>query len=238
MWSAKTVFSSRVSILALALAAPAVSLGATVGLATSAVFDEVVAGPDSVYAGAGSAYLQWGDTQCTTCETYTSYLGFEGPGNLYKPVFEMVETGSPFLIGTLSFSNVTRGGDSANVSYAEMLLGLQVQDGVRGDFVFDLNIANTPDDSNQKHGVPDVLTVGSNFDSYHFSHAGQVYTLGLLGWSADGGSSFADLFSVPELEKIKIGLYAQAQPVPVPAAFWLFGSGLLALAGTVRRRSN
>ncbi len=36
--------------------------------------------------------------------------------------------------------------------------------------------------------------------------------------------------------KVQLGGYVTTSAVPVPAAFWLFGSGLIALAGVVRRK--
>jgi hypothetical protein len=50
--------------------------------------------------------------------------------------------------------------------------------------------------------------------------AGQVYTGGLVTLTSTGT------------------LEAAGAPVPLPAAIWLFGSGLLGLAGIGRRRIN
>jgi len=63
------------------------------------------------------------------------------------------------------------------------------------------------------------------------------------------GGTFADVLTDLTDGSLRIGIHVQGydtggsesfvnNPVPVPAAFWLFGSGLLGLAGIARRRSK
>ena len=239
----KTSFALYVGVLV----APIPGHAASLDLAAFGSFQNIVAGPDSTYLVQNNdpvtdALLSWGDSQCATCDTYTSRLGFEGLGDVRKDAvnFATVETGNPFRIGTLLFSTGTLGGDEASVSSAELQLSLQLPDETIADFVFGLTVGNTPDDSDAKHGVPDTLGLGHAFEPFRFSHAGQGYVLDFLGFSFGDGSGFTDLLTVAEGEKVKVGLYALITPdpllpVPLPAAAWLFGSGLLALAGLSRR---
>lgn len=234
-------------VLAGALVASTPGHAASLELAAFGSFQTIVAGPDSTYLVQNNdpvtdALLSWGDSQCATCDTYTSRLGFDGLGDVRKGAvnFATVETGNPFRIGTLLFSTGTLGGDEASVSAAELRLSLQLPGETTADFVFALSVGNTPDDSDAKQGVPDTLGLGHAFEPFRFSHAGQGYILDFLGFSLGEGAGFTDLLSVAEGEKIKVGLYAQITPdtllpVPLPAAAWLFGSGLLALAGLSRR---
>ncbi|MET0050357.1 MAG: PEP-CTERM sorting domain-containing protein [Candidatus Thiodiazotropha sp.] len=63
-------------------------------------------------------------------------------------------------------------------------------------------------------------------------------------WSfTDGGSGSIVLTLLPEAYGLisfdaSVGTHSEVNPVPVPAAVWLFGSGLLALFGTTRRRKS
>lgn len=243
---AKTSFALCASVLAGVLVAPIPGQAASLGLTAFGSFQNIVAGPDSRYLVQNNdpvtdALLSWGDSRCETCDAYTSRLGFEGAGSERKGelAFATVETGSPFRIGTLLFSTGTLGGDEASVSAAELLLSLQLSAGEAADFVFSLGVGNTPDDSDAKHGVPDTLNLDYRLDAYRFSAAGQSYSLRFLGLSLDGGLTFTDFLMPAEGDKVKAGLYAEItpelQPIPLPAAVWLFGSGLLALAGLLRR---
>ena len=70
--------------------------------------------------------------------------------------------------------------------------------------------------------------------------------LGVL-YSLQGGQTFADVLSELASGDLRIGIHVQGyasegsesfvnNPVPVPAAVWLFGSGLLGLVGIARRK--
>lgn len=99
---------------------------------------------------------------------------------------------------------------------------------------------------------------GSNWDAT-FSGGGTITLLDdynfVLGMSWDGGSTWYDDSSyllaggAPDSYQINFDGYnaglevmgstigVDLQPVPVPAAVWLFGSGLMGLAAIARRRS-
>lgn len=78
-------------------------------------------------------------------------------------------------------------------------------------------------------GASLTLTSGALFDFNYGAIAG------VNGALADFGSFFGSF----ESNVVLSGTWSptvQMTPVPVPAALWLFGSGLLGLAGVVRRR--
>lgn len=234
------------------LASCGAAQAATVDLAAFGSFQNISAGPEARYQTDNNdeitdSLLRWGDTNCSACAPYTSRLGFDGLGSTHKPRFSHIEVGSAFRIGELSLLNGTPGHYKTNVNYLDMLLSVRLGADDIGDFVFNLNIENTRDEYDAKRGDPDHLKLVQPFGTYHFSHAGQSFTLDFLGLSLDQGESFVDSLSVAEGNKIKAGLYAligmsaslpppSPQAVPIPAAAWLFGSGLLAMAGLGQRK--
>jgi hypothetical protein len=76
-------------------------------------------------------------------------------------------------------------------------------------------------------GAPDMSALGTTVQLFGFTGNGgtgnlQSYILGTAGVDANGNLTFTG--------------NAQGAPVPLPAAVWLFGSGLLGLVGVSRRR--
>jgi hypothetical protein len=82
---------------------------------------------------------------------------------------------------------------------------------------FDLDIT----DSNFVFGAK----TSSGSSSWIIGEGAELYFAGSNQW----GITFAGI--APELKVV-----VDVQPIPVPAAVWLFGSGLLALAGVARRK--
>jgi len=100
------------------------------------------------------------------------------------------------------------------------------------------------------HGLPS-FSVGADSKGSGKSGIDPGESLGIL--FNLGGAVFDDVLNAMNSDDLVIGLHVQGlghgnhfseslrhhhvSAVPVPAAVWLFGSGLLALAGLVRRRS-
>ena len=219
---------------------------AGIELAAFGSFQNIVAGPktdgwlhnnDEVT----DAVLLWGDVGCHQCDL-TSRLIFDGLGSTHKPAFANLPIGAAFQVGYFSFLNGTAGHRKTNVSALDLSLSLHTTAGAIGDFVFGLAIDNTHD--KKKKGNGDHLELVYDFGPHTFSYAGQLYSLDFLGLSTDGGKTFTNSFTVRENEKLASGLFATitaksvppVEPVPVPAAAWLLGSGLLGLVGLRRRR--
>jgi len=100
------------------------------------------------------------------------------------------------------------------------------------------------------------LNINANFSAGGLAFDGSAYQLLLeRDTDADAGSevflvtydSYADLlsndFSASSFSQLNInanfsagGLAATVPPVPIPPALWLFGSGLIGLAGIARRK--
>jgi hypothetical protein len=99
------------------------------------------------------------------------------------------------------------------------------------------NTWNAPDNA------PDTVALNGMPAPFVFTSGWQFYRFSVLGFSRNGGVALDDSFKVSEEQFIKAGLYghdlAATNSVPIPAALWLFGSGLagigLAGIGTSRR---
>jgi|GEM_PF-3155854 len=59
-------------------------------------------------------------------------------------------------------------------------------------------------------------------------------------WELDMSGNIFEFFDFASGAVVASGTfnYAQPAPIPLPTAFWLFGSGLIGLAGVARRKSN
>lgn len=216
------------------------AFAASLDLGAFGDFQNVSAGPEAVYSVQNNdrvtdSLVLWGEAGMP----YTSRLGFDGLGSSYKPQYVSAEIGTAFQIGELSWLNGTAGHYKTNVNSLDLLLSVQLGQDALTDFVFGITVENTRDDSSRK-GDPDHLKLSHEFGSYRFTVAGQAYALDFLGLSTDQGASFTDRLRLDEGHRIKAGLYAvistQPAAVPVPATLWLFGTGLAALAGLLRRR--
>jgi len=89
---------------------------------------------------------------------------------------------------------------------------------------------------NDNGGIEEVGNLLDSLDSFTIGFAtgvnpGNIQTVTgggvVFGWSNDG---------IRILDKDVLNIYADFQVVPVPAAVWLFGSGLLGLIGVARHR--
>ena len=96
---------------------------------------------------------------------------------------------------------------------------------------------------------PFVATTGFTADSDPAVQPNGVNpgeTLGII-YALQGSQTYADVISELTVGSLRIGIHVQGyassgsesfvnNPVPVPAAVWLFGSGLLGLVGVARRK--
>ena len=88
------------------------------------------------------------------------------------------------------------------------------------------NLLATNDDSSIESGSVHSF---DSFISYNLT-SNDVYYVAV--------GSYPSLGDIPFGANYTLQISQQVSPVPVPAAVWLFGSGLLALAGFMRRKQN
>lgn len=177
----------------------------------------------------GVALIEWG----TPAEgSFTSRLEFDGIGGWAAGLDEL------FSIGTLDYRNgsVT----ATDLSGVDLRVSLDVLTPALPptSFEFQVDIVNT---SNDCMPLPDCaddrLFIRSQVSGTRFLLDGLAYTLALIGFSEDGGSTTTREFGAPEGGTRRAELFARIQrDLPAPDPGLLLGAGLV-LVGLLGRRS-
>jgi hypothetical protein len=203
-----------------------------------------------VTTGDGTNQFTWG----TPAETddNSSSLGYVGGS------FDVNENES-FVFGTLNYSNGTifsaTGATAVDLS-AE--LNLTTPSTMTENFTFNLGLINTSNTSDANASA-DIVNFDNSVPTNLFSYEGTDFTLEFLGFGSlnGGGFTIEDSFRVLEDDNATVDLVGRItstpgaaipgattpstttlppSAVPVPAAVWLFGSGMLGLVG-MRKKS-
>ena len=101
-----------------------------------------------------------------------------------------------------------------------------------------LDVLTTGSDTNWTPGTPGTVSgsgSGSALTGGAGTWTGTVVNFGNVGaaWTAFDGTPYSEKFNVT-----LNGVAAPPPEIPVPAAVWLFGSGLLGLVGVARRKKS
>ena len=160
-----------------------------------------------------------------------------------------VNENDEFVFGSLSYFNgTTAGGTDAEAVDIEAILNFTAPSGITEKFTFNLGLDNTPNTSSDPNMNADIVTFDNTVPSNFFSSGGVDFTLEFLGFGSLTGAGFTveDSFRVLENEGATVDLVGRItstpsvapNPVPVPAAVWLLGSGIIGLIGLRKQASK
>jgi hypothetical protein len=186
----------------------------TLGASAGNTIEWAVLGGQFAFQGSNTA----GDQYLTTLTTGASSLNNVTAGNYGQ--WSTILNNTLVAVQTNAGGSGNVGGGGANSVFASTAAKGSVWDGTTG-LTTTANLANW-----SLNGADNVIT-GTSTSLYEVTTtpalAGTVATLGTLSLTASG------LSYTPA---------GSGSPVPLPAAIWLLGSGLLGLAGVGRRKAS
>lgn len=182
------------------------------------------------------SYFGWGiDTteSYLTHEIIQSHFWFNGTGSVDGAVDTIITEGEAFSLGSFTYTNEET-----------VLSGGMVEIDFQMDLTFD-GLGLAPIEyrigiDNTTNPLGDTASLLSGPESISFGVDGAQYLLSFNGFSRDGGGSFETFAELPENQQTTAEIYATLttiSPVPVPAAAWLFMSGLIGLMGMAKRKA-
>ena len=160
---------------------------------------------------------------------------FDGTASDYVEADFSVNDGAAFSLGNFTYVNRSTY-FAAGVTGVDFGLDVNLSGIGWTTFNYSMSIDNT---LNVPNNVPDYVSSELTYEKGTlFSYLGQSYRFEMLGFSRDGGVTFENFTYVDEGSFTTAEIYGRIQAVPVPAALWLFGSGLLALGALVKRKNR
>jgi len=186
----------------------------------------------------GDATFNWGTAVNTP---FNNQFTFDGIGSDGDPGWTTYSD-TPFLIGNFFYRNgSTTNSTGIDGVTLDVLLSITNPLITSDSYDFAFSITNTPNSTGNPVLDGDIVTSIQSFSTTTFIYDDILYTLELLGFSNDGGSTILTDFSSPEGATASAGVYAKiTQPpeatVPEPTTILLLGAGLLGFAGVSRKK--
>ncbi|MDH5648054.1 MAG: VPLPA-CTERM sorting domain-containing protein [Gammaproteobacteria bacterium] len=185
------------------------------------------------------AYFGWGIDLTDSIiqqQAIQSHFWFNGTGSVGGAASASVLSGDTFSLGTFTYTNeqtVFSGG----LVQIDFLMDISIEGMVLANTLYRLEIDNTVNSSSTPEDTARLLNPLP--DPKIFNLGGVDYQLVFNGFSRDGGLTFETQATLAEGDRTSAEIFAtisQVTVVPIPAAVWLFGSGLLALMGLAHRK--
>lgn len=216
----------------------------------------------------GNAVIEWGTPQRNGSNGKANSFSFNGNASdtFQAGTYGSTSTNNLFSLGSFDYHNgKTRRDNISQVNFrADLGIDgfMQMAPGNFGSayLEFTMSINNTNDNNNPIDSADSVWVSGVKVGmtmpdgspvlmDYDFTTgmdmliAGTNYNFSLMGFSRDSGQTFESQATSFENEVTNAEIYAMITPVtttvvPVPAAIWLMGSGLIGLAGLAYRRKT
>lgn len=163
-------------------------------------------------------------------EIIQSHFWFNGTGSVGGSSATSITYGEAFSLGSFTYTNeeTVLSGGQVEIDFR---MNIQLDGYGLMPIEYRIGIDNT---SNPADDTASLLSYPQNVA---FEMNGMNYLLSLQGFSRDGGLSFETYADLPEGQQTSAEIYATITEVPLPAAVWLFGTGLIALAGFARRKA-
>jgi hypothetical protein len=182
------------------------------------------------------AYFGWGIDvweSVITGQKIQSHFWFNGVGSVAGGAAASVPYGTAFSLGTFTYTNeqTVLSGGLVNIDFR---MDIKVDGLGLVPVEYQLQIDNTPNiETANSYDIARIVAAPNNIS---FFQNGSEYLLTFDGFSRDGGATFETVAYLAEDQQTSAQIYATITQVvvPVPAAIWLMGSGLLALFGFAR----
>ena len=240
----------------------AVNQNGTLLLAGSGSSEFTVSNSDN----GSTSIINWGTPQNRGSNGTPNYFIFNGnASDTYQSgTYGSTILGNLFSLGSFEYHNGKTRQDNLTQVNFRVDMGIdglmQMTTGTFGSayLEFTMSMNNTNDNNNPFASADSVWVSSVNagmtmpdgtsiYIPYDFTTGmdmmigGEYYNFFLMGFSRDGGLTFESQATSLENETTSAEIFAsitQVTPVPLPAAFWLMGSGLLSLIGLGYRRKK
>lgn len=218
----KLLFSSIAAGAILLFSSSAYS-SVVIGGYSSGFFDNPVEQSNSVFSGIGTDIFKYGKNPYM--KGGTSILKYTGNK------FEIKGPAKKFKIGTLSFFNGT---SLVDTSVDGVDLNVDVSAPLDQSFTFGLGLNQTLNSLNPNSDQVNLPAPYTSTETFDFG-GDKFFFMAIFGEFVDGVFEEVSYLDVGEKKYGSVDLYGMFTPVPVPAAFWLFGSALATLFVTRRK---
>lgn len=184
----------------------------------------------------GLAQLRWGVASGKS-NYQRNYYTFAGIGShAGNPPF-VASAGQPFSLGSFVYYNAPTQKDKIYGMDFTLQLNIAAQD--QSPLRLPMLIDSTRDKGKSGYATINLAHSAAMTQPWLFTTGDQQYSFQLLGFSNNGGLTFGTSLASRESGQSSAQLYGRYTPVaavPLPAAGWLFLTGIGGLFACVRRR--